>query len=659
MNFPYIEFQRQQAMPAIIEVWTQERAAAAGPRRMYGKFAEHLGHNIYHGMWAQVLDNPGFEPAERLARDKESVARHISHRAAPDPALPDDTAPFWQPVGEGGSALIPDGVDGTAQRITATQAGGGVQQAICLPLHRVGRYELTVWVRGDTAGPLRFDVQDEAGKTLGAAELRRVPKEWTKERLTLNVRRQGVPKGAPLRFSATLTAPGRVDLDQLFLFPSDNIHGFDPDVVAAVRQMKLPLLRFPGGNFVSGYHWQDGVGPVDQRPTKPNLAWNMPEYNHVGTDEHLAFCKAVGAEPLICVNAGDGTPEEAAAWVQYCNGGPETKWGALRARNGHPEPYHVKLWEVGNEIYGGWQIGHCSAEEYARRYVAFARAMLAADPTIELIACGENRRWNAPLVAQKEVPVRSLSVHTLPGAQIPADSDPEAVWWEAVAFPVAYGSELRGYCKQMSDAGLEPRLAITELQFFTNKRSLPNNTNLCEALFLAGVLHTAIRMGGQVELITHSALVNHAGGLGKVREVVFPNPVQFTSLLYSTTPGRWPVHVRVAGEGYDCPGKWLPAVRDVPVLDPLAMVDDSGRTLSLMVINRDPKRAQKASILLHGLSARKARARVVTGPDFMARNEWDRPDVVSVRSEALAAKGERLEYEFAPHSVTEIVIEGQ
>ena len=115
-----------------------------------------------------------------------------------------------------------------------------------------------------------------------------------------------------------------------------------------MTDVRLPMLRFPVGNFVSGYHWRDGIGPVDQRPILPNPAWPIIEWNDVGTDEWLQLCNLVGCEPLICVNAGDGTPQEAADWVAYCNSGTETPMGALRAANGRVQPYNVRRWEIGN-----------------------------------------------------------------------------------------------------------------------------------------------------------------------------------------------------------------------------------------------------------------------------------------------------------------------
>ncbi|MGC2718700.1 MAG: hypothetical protein WA209_03875, partial [Candidatus Acidiferrales bacterium] len=140
--------------------------------------------------------------------------------------------------------------------------------------------------------------------------------------------------------------------------------GFRKDVLAAARDMGVTTLRWPGGDFASQYHWEDAIGPVQTRTRKFNAAWLEEESNHFGTDEFMAYCRKVGAEPYICINAGTGTIEEAANWVEYCNGTGNTQFANLRRKNGHSEPYGVRFWGLGNEVYGNWQIGHKNAEDY-------------------------------------------------------------------------------------------------------------------------------------------------------------------------------------------------------------------------------------------------------------------------------------------------------
>ncbi|MGI9123036.1 MAG: alpha-N-arabinofuranosidase, partial [Rubrobacter sp.] len=164
--------------------------------------------------------------------------------------------------------------------------------------------------------------------------------------------------------------------------------GYRRDVLEAARGLRIPILRWPGGNFVSGYHWTDGIGPREERPRKTELAWFSEESNRFGTDEFIEYCRLMGAEPYICVNMGTGTMDEAQAWVEYCNGTGDTYWANLRRRNGHEEPYNVKYWGLGNEMYGEWQIGALSAEDYVRKAREFAKVMRWTDPSIELVGCG-------------------------------------------------------------------------------------------------------------------------------------------------------------------------------------------------------------------------------------------------------------------------------
>ncbi len=177
-------------------------------------------------------------------------------------------------------------------------------------------------------------------------------------------------------------------IGRLELLPADHVGGADPDVIRLLKASRLPILRWPGGNFVSGYHWEEGVGPIDARPTVPNYAWGAVETHRFGTDEFLAYCRVVGCEPMICINGGDGTPEEAARWVEYCNGAPSTPMGRLRTKHGYREPYGVRHWELGNELWGRWQYHWTTAAGYVDRYRRFAEAMRTADPSIELYACG-------------------------------------------------------------------------------------------------------------------------------------------------------------------------------------------------------------------------------------------------------------------------------
>jgi len=165
---------------------------------------------------------------------------------------------------------------------------------------------------------------------------------------------------------------------------------FRKDVLMALQKLNLSVVRYPGGNFASGYHWLDGIGPTENRPSLRELAWNSLEPNLVGTDEFLNLCRKMNWEPMLTVNLGSGSIDEANNWLEYCNSPVGTKYSNLRAINGNDQPYKVKLWCLGNEMDGSWQIGHLPADQYALRARQTAKTMKVIDPSIELIACGSS-----------------------------------------------------------------------------------------------------------------------------------------------------------------------------------------------------------------------------------------------------------------------------
>src|ERR1700681_2139882 len=160
-------------------------------------------------------------------------------------------------------------------------------------------------------------------------------------------------------------------------------NGFRKDVMQEVRTLGVPIIRYPGGNFVSGYNWLDGVGPKQDRPRVLDKAWNSLNSNQFGTNEFMTWCKSVGTQPLMGLNLGTGTPEQAAALVEYCNVEKGTQWSDLRRKHGIADPYRVQHWCLGNEMDGPWQIGHMSAMEYALKAADAARQMRSVDTTLK------------------------------------------------------------------------------------------------------------------------------------------------------------------------------------------------------------------------------------------------------------------------------------
>ena len=200
--------------------------------------------------------------------------------------------------------------------------------------------------------------------------------------------------------------------------PSADEDGFRTDILDIIRELRVPIIRYPGGNFVSGYNWEDGVGPLEQRPRRLELAWRSLETNRFGTNEFIDWCRKADTEPMFAVNLGTRGPDEARNLLEYCNHPGGTYYSDLRRSHGYAEPHNIKLWCLGNEMDGPWQMGHKTADEYGRIATETAKLMRWVDPSIELVACGSSNNrmptfatWEATVLDHVYEHVDYLSLH--------------------------------------------------------------------------------------------------------------------------------------------------------------------------------------------------------------------------------------------------------
>ncbi len=668
---------------ATLTVHAQEVVPYSIPRNLTGKFCEHLGANIYNGMDAQILRNPTFAEfpfwtgqmtpdgitSFQFEQEKiESELRRQALRAGwPEPDIAellrsrsDGLACFWSRSGKDDQVQVspdtgPHG--GRAQRLEL-RSGGGIKQWTWLPLHRIRRYEIEVLARSPNLTRLALAIfAKDSAQPCVKTEIAGLGPDWRKLKGSL-----AVPDGAaadePYSVNLSAGSDGQVVIGHVFLRPADHENGADPDVVRMLRESHLPLLRWPGGNFVSAYHWEDGIGLVENRPTKPNYAWGGVEPNTFGTDEFIAFCRTVGCEPMICVNAGTGTPEEAARWIEYCNGPVSSPMGARRAANGHPEPYRVRHWEVGNELWGRWQAHWTTAAGYVDRYRQFSAAMLKADPAIELHACGApvmwGKNWNDTLIARAADRLHSITDHPLIGGDTPRATDPLDVYRDFMHVPDILERKWSELREDMSRAGIQnPRLAVTELQMFAHlgraagaggperltHENLVNPGSLGEAVYDTLIYHAAVRLQPFVEMVTHSATVNHGGGLRKERERVYANPCHYANMMFSEFAEARPVksELQVASERAPLV---LPDIRNdagdrsFPLVGALAALTKENDLL-VSAVNRGTAGDIKLTIHLDGFRAEKAELVVLTATEPWAVNSLAHPESVHpVRAEA-------------------------
>lgn len=688
---PLREHALREGRKAVLAVDLSVRSPHPVNPLLLGKFCEHLGSNIYNGMDAQILRNPTFakwrfgggdghidggvagvnDPKIVENQFRFGVKRQGLSDAVATQTLEDyrDGAAFgWVRLGpKDGVPLSPDAGPhgGRCQRmetpLATPGAPHGIAQYTYLPLHRTRKYVFRVVARAAEDAELELalapaDSDGKAGATLAAAKLR-VTRAWSTQTGELNL-----PAGAKLdetgvyRFAVTCARNSNVVLARILLYPSDHVNCADPDVIRMLREVKLPLLRWPGGNFVSGYRWRDGVGPVDARPSVPNPAWGGLEYNLFGTAEFMAFCRAVGCEPMICVNAGDGTPAEAAAWVEYCNGPADSPLGRLRAADGHPEPYRVRFWEIGNEISGRWQVGWTTPGGNVDRYLCFSQAMHKADASILLLGCGgpwgPEHDWNRRLVDETRGTLRCVTDHILAGGGVGAETDPAELYHAFMGYAEQLGVQYRAQRRRMQAAGIqEPRLALTELQLFArfkgepdpnrplSPEQMPTPATVSEAVYFATMFFECVRMGDFVEMITHSATVNHGGGLRKTKERVWGNPVHYAHGMAMPLAGGTPVQVHLACAAYATRtafGLIMP-MSNIPVLDALAVLTRDGALVLLVAHCGAECGPLEVALDLGGYKASgPAEVLLLSGATMYDQNSAEEPERIVPRKSTLA-----------------------
>jgi alpha-N-arabinofuranosidase len=446
--------------------------------------------------------------------------------------------------------------------------------------------------------------------------------------------------------------------------PLADARGFRTDVLDLLRGLRLGVLRWPGGNFVSNYHWTDGIGPKDARPRRPELAWGGEESNRFGTDEFLSYCAELGTEPYICLNMGTGTLEEALAWVEYCNGAGDTAWARRRRKNGRAEPYQVHYWGLGNEMYGDWQVGALSAGEYVRTATRWARAIKMLDPQAKLVSCGMNGwdDWDRVVVDELAPLVDYHSLHIYTGS---------ADYWTNVLQPHQAERAIRltralieraAYNKKLTDP---PRIAYDEwnVWFRTKDSGLEERYTFPDVLAVATYLNIFIRNCAWVRMANLAQMVNAIAPIVTSPAAAVLQPIYYPVLLHATTALETAADVHVTGPTVSLPGanrtgRWSHQVTD---LGPFSLVDATATTsasrdkAAVALVNRSADKPETAILELRDMVFDgPARIRCLTAEREPAARIL--PDVQGACLEegSETAKGATLAFALPPQSFTVI-----
>jgi alpha-L-arabinofuranosidase len=582
---------------------------------IYGQFIEHLGRCIYGGIWAEMLeDRKFFYPITEEFKPWGT---------ADDPYW--NTGPFkylnaspWQVIGPAGTVAMDRtgpyvGEQSPAIRLPGNGSPAGIaQDGLGV---RAGRNYLGRVILAGDAGAAPVEVRLIWGDGRAGTE--------TIRSLGLDFRSHALRFKAPLssdkvRIEIVGRGKGSFRIGTLSLMPEDNLGGWRSDVVALLKELNAPVYRWPGGNFVSGYNWKDGIGERDRRPPRKNPAWKGVEHNDVGIHEYMELMRLIGAEPFVSVNTGLGTVEEVAAEAEYCNGTVDTPMGKLRAKNGHPEPYGVKWWAVGNEMYGSWQLGHMPLADYVKKHNRVAEAMWKVDPKAKLIAVGAVGEWSQTMLKACSDHMSLLSEH------IYCKEKPDLLSHvRQLAEGIRRVSDAhRRYRNEISELkGKDIRIAMDEWNYWYGDYiygELGVRYHLKDGLGVALGLHEYFRNSDIFFMANYAQTVNVIGAIKTTATEAAFETTGLALKLYRQHFGTIPVEVAGTAGNLDIAAAWTA----------------DRRALTVAIVNPEPAPAGVSVDVAGASLGTKVDRWVLTGPEAMSYNQPGVKPAVAIRQDA-------------------------
>ena len=630
------------AAPVPAPVVHLDPAATAAPINpfIYGQFIEHLGRCIYGGIWAEMLEDrkfyfpitAEFGPYRGLKPTAGTSDFNVGNLQQSDfPAL---VASPWEIVGApAGVEMIKENAF-VGEHTPRIRAGHGIRH------HKLGivaglDYVGYVWARPTGERPATVEVALVWGD--GPAEratqrLTFAPGEYSRQPFSLRSLARTDAARLELRIHESDTLLGTVSL-----MPGDNVNGLRRDTLALLKQLGGTLYRWPGGNFVSGYDWRDGIGDRDRRPPRGNPAWTGIEPNDFGTDEFIAFCREIGTTPMIAANTGFGDAYSAAQWVEYVNGPASSLAGGWRAQNGHAAAYGVKHWCVGNEMFGPWQLGFMPLHQYALKHNLVAKAMHAVDPSLVLVGVGSIGKinkdndpeqvkrglgWSEGMLLDCADKMDLISEHVYAG-RLPWEPDtgraPLATHVGLLRTAIRNVAE-QHRAFQVGRPELKGRIvpiAMDEWNYWHREYTygeLGCRYDLADALGVAVGLHEFFRQSDIITMAHYAQTVNVIGAIKTSRTAAEMETTGLVLQLYRAHFGSVPL--KLAG--------------DFGPLDVAAALTADGKTLTVAVVNP----TAEARALPLALAGRKvsgpANAWTIAGGDEHAFNAPGQPRAIDI-----------------------------
>ena len=442
--------------------------------------------------------------------------------------------------------------------------------------------------------------------------------------------------------------------------PLSDKQGFRKDVLEKVRALDAPVMRYPGGTVTKIYHWKDGIGPKENRPVRRNLIWGGEDNNHVGTDEFMAYCKLIEAEPFLTVNMSTGTAEEASDWVEYCNADGNSYYAALRRKHGHAKPYRVKYWGLGNEEAAKEDAGVLQdPADYVQKAWIYAKLMKLQDPSIEFIMVGDDERWNKAVLEGLHPICDFISLHLYAGTQADAPSS----LFASVAKMEEKVVKTAAQIKTLAPATPDPlsrwyrfpgrkgpvRIAIDEWGLWEpngqGAYGLEQTYTWNHALGVASFLNMFQRHADVVGMATWAQTVNVLAPLMTDEKNVVAQTIYYPLAIYRKLCGsRAVVSTVTCGT--------LPGIEQLPVLDVASSTDEAGKTLTLAIVNRSESEQLDVALKVEGAEINGAwTAHVLTASSIHDTNTLQAPEKNVVDYRTASVPADTRGYNVPAHSI--------
>ena len=445
--------------------------------------------------------------------------------------------------------------------------------------------------------------------------------------------------------------------------------GYRTDVLSALHRLKMSVMRYPGGNFASGYHWLDGIGPTSERPITRELAWQSIEPNSFGSEEYLRLCKTMDWEPMLTVNLGTGTPEEARNWVEYCNAPAGTRYADLRFKNGSQAAHNVRLWCLGNEMDGPWQLGHVPAEQYAIRAQQAAKMMKDVDPSIETVVCGSSGPgmptyidWDRQVLEAMGDFADYISLHRYVG-------NPEDDILDYLAITNSIDRQIEEIdivCKYVQAKRRAPKrtfLCFDEWNVWYKNMEMNGRGqqaphlieevyNLEDALVVAGFLNSFIRHADVVKVANLAQIVNVIAPIQTRGNEMLIQSIFYPFEMISRRKKGTSLKPHVYGPKYT--GR---KNGEVTFIDSSGILD--GTRLHVFATNRNPKEAATVTVEVTRREVKVLEnAEILTGPGPKEANSYENPDLIKSQPfDRLEVKGRNACFNLPPLSFAALTLE--